>query len=90
MGGERSSGDRAFETGRLSQDFYKGFHKLYADGLTWQQLKIVLRNRHKDVRTDQYHYMKLQTARQANNEHPQAFADRFRQVAHKIVRWTIL
>ena len=70
--------------------FYKGCPELHANGLTWQQLKTVLRNRYKDVHTDQYHYMKLQTARQAKNEDPQAFADRCRELAQKIVRWTIL
>ena len=85
MGGERSSRDCSVETGRLSQDFYKGCPELHADGLTWQQVKTALRNRYKDVQTDQYHYTKLQTARQAKKEDPHAFADRCRELAQKIV-----
>ena len=38
-----------------------------------------------DVRTDQFHYMQLQTARQRRNERPQEFADRCRALAQKIV-----
>ena len=59
-----------------AKTFYEGCPELYADGLTWQEFKTVFRNRYKDVHTDQYHYMKLQTARQAKGEDPQAFADR--------------
>ena len=68
-----------------AKTFYKGCSELHADDLTWQQVKTALRSRYKDVHTDQYHYMKLQTARQAKNEDPQAFADRCRELAQKIV-----
>jgi hypothetical protein len=34
---------------------------------------------------DQYHFMRLQTAKQANNEDPLQFADRCRALALKIV-----
>jgi hypothetical protein len=67
-----------------AKTFYKGCPELHADGLTWQQLKTAL-NRYKDVHADQYHYMKLQTVRQAKNEDPQAFADRCRELSQKIV-----
>ena len=74
-----------------AKTFYNGCPELHACCLTWQQLKAVLRNRYKDVHTGQYHYMKLQTTRQAKNEDPQAFADRCRELAQKIfVRWTTL
>jgi len=73
-----------------AKTFYKGCLELHADGLTWQQFKTVLRNRYKDVHANQYHYMKLQTARQAKNEDPQAFTDRCRELAQKaafIIPW---
>jgi len=38
-----------------------------------------------DVRTDQFHYMQLQMARQRRNKRPQEFADRCRALAQKIV-----
>ena len=65
--------------------FYNGCFELHANGLTWAKFKTVFRNRYKDVHTDQYHYMKLQTARQAKGEDPQAFADRCRELAVKII-----
>jgi len=37
------------------------------------------------VHSDQYHFTKLQTARQANNEGPQKFADRCRRFAEKVM-----
>jgi len=40
------------------------------------------------VRTDQFHYTQLQTARQRRNEGPQEFADRCRAVAQKLVSKT--
>jgi hypothetical protein len=37
------------------------------------------------VHTDQFHFTKLQTARQAKNEGPQEFADRCRGLAQKVM-----
>ena len=65
--------------------FYKECSEFHADGLTWPKFKTVFRNRYKDVHTNQYHSMKLQTARQAKGEDPQAFADRCRELAGKII-----
>jgi hypothetical protein len=50
--------------------FYQGCAELHM-----QAFKEMFRQRYKDVRTDQYHFMKLQTARQNKNEGPQEFAD---------------
>jgi len=41
---------------------------LHAEGGTWERFR--------EVHTDQYHFMRLQTSRQAKNEGPQEFADR--------------
>ena len=68
-----------------AKTFYKGCSELHTDSLTWPKFKTVFRNRYKDVHTDQYHYMKLQTAKQAKGEDPQAFADRCRALAGKII-----
>ena len=52
----------------------KSFHntclELHAEGTTWKKFKEVFRHRFRDVHTDQYHFMRLQTARQAKNEGP--------------------
>jgi len=68
-----------------AKTFYKECSELHADSLTWTKFMTVFRNRYKDDHTDQYHYMKLQTARQAKGEDLQAFADRCRELAGKIV-----
>jgi len=67
----------------------KSFHntclELHAEGMTWKKFKEVFRHRFRDVHTDQYHFMRLQTARQAKNEGPQEFADRCRALAQKVM-----
>jgi hypothetical protein len=65
--------------------FYQGRAKLHEDGVTWQIFKDAFRRRYKDIHTNQYHFMKLQTARQAKNESPQEFADRCRALAQKVM-----
>jgi hypothetical protein len=53
--------------------FYLGCSELHAEYVTWHRFKNVFRRRFRDVHTDQFHYMKLQTARQAKGEHQQQF-----------------
>ena len=68
-----------------AQAFYNSCSELDAEDATWQELKSEFRERFKDVHSDQYHFTKLQTARQANNEGPQKFADRCRGFAEKVM-----
>jgi hypothetical protein len=63
--------------------FYNGCPELQKENLTWQEFKIAFRGRFRDIHSDQYHFMKLQTARQGRNESPFEFADRFRGLAQK-------
>jgi hypothetical protein len=42
--------------------FFQGCAELHADGVTWKTFKDIFRNRYKDVRTDQFHFMKLQNS----------------------------
>jgi hypothetical protein len=65
--------------------FYQGCAEFHAQDASWQTFKEMFRQRYKDVRTDQYHFMKLQTARQNKNKGPQEFAERCRALAQKIV-----
>jgi hypothetical protein len=51
--------------------FYQGCTELHEAGVSWQIFKDAFRSRFKDVRKDQYHFTRLQTARQAKNESPQ-------------------
>jgi hypothetical protein len=48
--------------------FYQVCAELHVQDASWQTFKEVVRHRYKDVRTDQYHYMKLQSAMQSKNE----------------------
>jgi len=45
----------------------------------------VFKQRFKDVHSDQYHFVKLQTVRQGKNESPQEFADRCSGLSQKIM-----
>ena len=68
-----------------ARTFYSTCLELHTEEATWEKFKKAFRDRFKDVRTDQYHFMKLQTARQAKNEGPQEFADRCRALAQKVM-----
>ena len=50
-----------------------------------QAFKNAFKRRYKDTHTDQYHFTKLQTARQGRNESTQEFADRCRSLAQKVM-----
>jgi len=47
-----------------------------------------LRQRYKDVHTDQYYYLMLQTAIEGKNEVPHQFVDRYRSLSQKIT-WKV-
>jgi hypothetical protein len=66
--------------------FYQGWAELHTQGTNWETFKEAFRSRYKDVHADQYHFTRLQTARQKKNESPQEFADRCRDLAQKITR----
>jgi len=68
-----------------ARTFYFSCPELHGETVTWQSFNAIFRDRFKDVRTDQFHYMQLQIARQRRNEGPQEFADRCRALAQKIV-----
>ena len=65
--------------------FYSTCPELHSENVTWETFKEVFRKRYKDINTDQFHFMKLQTARQGKNEDPQQFADRCRALSQKIL-----
>ena len=71
-----------------ARTFYFSCPELHGETVTWQSFKAIFRDRFKDVRTDQFHYTQLQTARQRRNEGPQEFADRCRALAQKLVSKT--
>jgi hypothetical protein len=68
-----------------ARQFYDGCLDLHSADTTWSKFKSTFRHRIRDVHTDQYHFMNLQTARQGRNETLQEFADRCRALSQKIV-----
>jgi hypothetical protein len=58
-----------------AKSFYNTNLELQAKDVTWEKFKDAFRERFKDVHTDQFHFTRLQTAKQARNEGPQEFAD---------------
>jgi hypothetical protein len=55
-----------------AKQFYNGCLELHSAGMTWQRFKSVFRDRFLGTRTDQCHFMKIQTARQGRNELPRS------------------
>jgi hypothetical protein len=68
-----------------ARTFYNGCPQLHEENVTWEQFKSAFRKRFRDVHSDQFHFMKLQTARQGRNESTQQFADRCKTLAKKIM-----
>jgi hypothetical protein len=54
----------------VAKKFYSGCLVLRTEDVTWQKFKEVFRRRLHDTHTYQYHFMRLQTARQGRNESP--------------------
>ena len=65
--------------------FYNSNLELHGEDISWEKFKNVFRERFKDVHSDQFHFTRFQTARQAKNEGQQEFADRCRLLAQKVV-----
>ena len=65
--------------------FYQCCDELHEQGATWQLFKEAFRQWYRDVHMEQYHFTKLQTARQGKNESPQQFADRCKNLAQKVM-----
>ena len=68
-----------------ARSFYNGCPELHTEDVTWHRFKSVFNQRFKDVHSDQYHFMKLQTARQGKNESPQEFTNRIRGLSQKVM-----
>jgi hypothetical protein len=70
---------------RYSTIFYNGALELHGNDVTWTAFKNAFYQRFRDVRTDQFHFTQLQSAKQRKDESPQEFADRCRNLAYKTV-----
>lgn len=78
----------ALKLGGAAKLFYQGCRELHEIDATWQVFKSAFRRRYEDVHTDQFHFTRLQTARQAKGESPKEFADRCRGLAQKVMAKT--
>jgi hypothetical protein len=65
--------------------FHQECNELHLENVNWQTFKEAFRRRYEDVRTDQFHFTCLQSARQGKKESPQEFADRCRALAQKLI-----
>jgi hypothetical protein len=68
-----------------ARSFYNSASELHSSEVTWNQFKAAFHKRFRDVRSDQFHFMQLQSARQKKGETPQEFADRCRGLAQKTI-----
>ena len=78
----------ALKLARSGKMFYQGCTELHSEDATWKEFRRAFRRSYQDVHKDQYHFTRLQTARQAKGESPQEFADRCRGLAQKVMNRT--
>ena len=88
--GRRQQSDK-FRIGALklkdaARMFINGCPELHTKDVTLDSFKNVLSQSVKDTHSDQFHFMKLQTAKQRKNESPREFADRCKGLAQKVMR----
>jgi hypothetical protein len=69
----------------VAKAFYSSSPELHNADIPWENFKAKFLHRFRDVRNDQYHFMRLQTAKQKRGETPQEFLDRCRSLAMKTV-----
>jgi hypothetical protein len=69
----------------IARIFYNGALELHGIDVTWTAFKNAFYQRFRDVRTDQFHFTQLQSAKQRKDESPQEFADRCHNLAYKTV-----
>jgi hypothetical protein len=69
----------------MTRAFFNAHLQLHSPDLTWAAFKDAFLTGFKDVRSDQFHYTQLQTARQRRDESQQSFDDRIRGLGQKIV-----
>ena len=69
----------------VAKAFFNSSPELQKADIIWEDFKAKFLHRFRDVRNYQYHFMRLQTARQKRAETPQEFLDRCRLLAMKTV-----
>jgi len=69
----------------VAKAFYSSNPELHSTSISWENFKVKFLHRFRDVRSDQYHFMQLQTVKQQKDETPREFLDRCRLLAMKTV-----
>jgi hypothetical protein len=69
----------------VAKAFYSSNPELQKTDISWENFKAKFLHRFRDVRSDNYHFMQLQSAKQKKEESPQNFLDRCRSLAMKTV-----
>jgi hypothetical protein len=69
----------------VARIFYNGALELHGNDVTWTTFKNAFYQRFMDVRTDQFNFTQLESAKQRKDESPQEFADRYRNLPYKTV-----
>jgi hypothetical protein len=69
----------------IAKSFYLGCTELHKYGLSWEKLQSELSKRFQDQHTDQFHFTRLQSAKQSRDEDVLLFADRCRSLAQKTI-----
>jgi hypothetical protein len=64
--------------------FYDATPELQDRELKWSQFKFLLQQRFRDPRTEQLHYLQLQSVRQTPQDSVADFADRCKNLARKV------
>jgi hypothetical protein len=66
-----------------ARDFYDATTELHNKDVTWTAFKKCFQDRFRDARTDQFHFLNLHRAHQAQNVGVRDFADRVKNLARK-------
>jgi hypothetical protein len=69
----------------VANAFYSSSPELQNTCISWEHFKAKFLHRFRDFRSDQYHFMQLQTAKQKKDETAQEFLDRCHSLAMKTV-----
>jgi hypothetical protein len=68
----------------VARSFYDATPALHDKEVTWKNFKTAFENRFRDNRSDQYHFLELQRARQMADESIRDFSDRVVNLGRKI------
>jgi hypothetical protein len=75
----------ALKLTEVAKAFYSSNPELHGASISWENFKAKFLHRFREVKSDQYRFVQLQTAKQQKDENPREFLDRCRSLAMKTV-----